>query len=90
MKDGLNVTLTTNQLFRPRPLELTAADELVAKENISILKENGFEVVSGSSPEDRHGLDPDGGDHKAEHEGGKLHLVAQPVSKNTVFDMKGP
>jgi DNA mismatch repair protein PMS2 len=55
-------------------LELTAADEILAVENMDVLKRNGFEVV-------RLGVD--------EEEEGKLHLVAQPVSKGTVFDTKG-
>jgi DNA mismatch repair protein PMS2 len=54
---------------------LTAADEILAVENIDILKRNGFEVVRK-------------GDDEEEVEG-RLHLVAQPVSKDTVFDMKG-
>lgn len=33
------------QRLRPRELELTAADELVAMENISVLKQNGFEIL---------------------------------------------
>jgi DNA mismatch repair protein PMS2 len=62
--------------LRPQPLELTATDELVAVENIEILRQNGFEI------------DADEGDTMS----GKAHrlsLVAQPVSKSTVFDMKG-
>ena len=30
---------------RPRPLELTAADELLALENIDIIRNNGFELA---------------------------------------------
>jgi len=60
-------------MCRPERLELTAADEVLAAENIDILKRNGFEVVRQ--------LDDD--------EEGRLLLVAQPVSKGTVFDMKG-
>jgi DNA mismatch repair protein PMS2 len=55
-------------------LELTAADEILAVENIDVLKRNGFEVV-------RQGDDGE--------EEGRLHLVAQPMSKDTVFDMQG-
>jgi DNA mismatch repair protein PMS2 len=65
--------IESQRLFRPEPLELTAADEILAVENIDVLKRNGFEVV-------RKGND--------EEEEGRLHLVAQPVSKDTVFDMK--
>ena len=60
---------------RPRPLELTASDEVLATENLDIFRKNGFEieikegdVLPGSS---------------------RLMLTAQPVSNNTVFDMKG-
>lgn len=53
---------------------MTAADEILAVENMDILKRNGFEVV-------RQGDDGE--------EEGRLHLVAQPMSKGTVFDMKG-
>lgn len=62
-------------LYRPQPLELTAADELLAVENIEVLRSNGFEVD----------IDEDTGSGL----GNRLHLVAQPVSKSTVFDMKG-
>lgn len=54
-------------------LELTAADELVALENMSVLQQNGFEVaVEEDQPAGR-----------------RLRLVAQPVSKNTEFDSQG-
>ena len=54
-------------------LELTAADELVALENMSVLQQNGFEVaVEEDQPAGR-----------------RLMLVAQPVSKNTEFDSQG-
>ncbi|KAI6098784.1 hypothetical protein EDD16DRAFT_1498226 [Pisolithus croceorrhizus] len=65
--------IDSQRLFRPQSLNLTAADELVALENIDVLKRNGFEVgpvEEESSPSAR------------------LHLIAQPVSKDTVFDMK--
>ena len=58
---------------RPRVLELTAADELVALENMVVLQQNGFEV----------GLEMD------QPAGRRLKLVAQPVSKNTEFDVQG-
>ena len=32
-------------LNRPRPLELTATDEILAEENIDVLRANGFEVT---------------------------------------------
>jgi len=56
-------------------LELTAADELLAIENMDVLRQNGFEVE----------VDEDAGSGL----GHRLQLVAQPVSKSTNFDMKG-
>jgi len=70
--------IEAQKLYRPIPLELTAADELVAVDNMDVLRQNGFEVVVS-------------GDHDEDDlaEGGRqLNLVAQPISKNTVFDMK--
>jgi DNA mismatch repair protein PMS2 len=58
---------------RPRVLELTAADELVALENMEVLQQNGFEV----------GFEAD------QPAGRRLRLLAQPVSKNTEFDVQG-
>ncbi|TCD62462.1 hypothetical protein EIP91_006832 [Steccherinum ochraceum] len=66
--------IEAQKLYRPLPLELTAADELVAVENMDVLRENGFEVAVSADES------VDGGRH--------LSLVAQPISKNTVFDMK--
>lgn len=62
---------------RPRALELTATDELVAIESMDVLRQNGFEIETEE------------GD--TEHDGRRcrLKLVAQPVSKATVFDTKG-
>ncbi len=53
-----------HELFRtfkpsPRPLELTAADELIAIENADVLRENGFEISVDNDDEDVCGvLDP--------------------------------
>lgn len=65
--------IESQRLFRPEPLELTAADEILAVENIDVLKRNGFEVVR------------QGGEDEEE---GRLHLVSQPVSKDTIFNTK--
>ncbi|KAI5121002.1 hypothetical protein M0805_000463 [Coniferiporia weirii] len=65
--------IESQKLLRPRPLELTAADELIAIENIDILKSNGFEISV---------------DEDAEPSRGRVKLVAQPVSGSTNFDMK--
>lgn len=45
----------------------------MASENLQVLKDNGFEVQESD----------------AASMGGRLRLMAQPVSKNTVFDIKG-
>jgi len=66
-----NTSIESQKLFRPQPLELTAADELLAIENMDVLRQNGFEVE----------VDNEEGHHH-------LKLVAQPVSKDTTFDMK--
>jgi len=66
--------IKSQRLFRPQPLELTAADELLATENIDILRQNGFEIE----------IDED----SAFGEGRRLNLVAQPTSKSTIFDVK--
>ena len=54
-------------------LELTAADELVASENIEVLRQNGFEL---NVDEDRP-------------PGQRVQMIAHPVSGNTKFDAKG-
>jgi len=65
--------LKSQRLFRPRVLELTAADEFVELENMTVLQQNGFEV----------GLEVD------QPAGRRLRLLAQPVSKNTEIDVQG-
>ncbi|KAH9992158.1 hypothetical protein BJV77DRAFT_1003804 [Russula vinacea] len=64
--------LESQRLFTPRVLELTAADELVALENMHVLQQNGFEV----------GLEEE------QPAGRRLRLLTQPVSKNTEFDVQ--
>jgi DNA mismatch repair protein PMS2 len=61
---------------RPQPLRLSAADELMAIDNMDILNRNGFDIVVDDS-EDRDPSKP------------RLSLVGQPVSKSVTFDMKG-
>jgi DNA mismatch repair protein PMS2 len=56
-------------------MELTASDELLAMENMDVLRQNGFEVEVDGEGECGHGC--------------RLKLTAQPISKSTVFDMKG-
>ncbi|TEB26395.1 hypothetical protein FA13DRAFT_1635946 [Coprinellus micaceus] len=66
----LTTKIQSQKLLRLRlPLELTAADELVASENLQVLKDNGFEVH----------VAPDN-----DTCGARLQLTAQPVSKNTL------
>ncbi|KAG6857450.1 hypothetical protein H0H87_003517 [Tephrocybe sp. NHM501043] len=69
--------INSQKLFRPRTIELTASDELVALENIDVLRQNGFDVEEVEVV----------GDDEMRH-GARLQLTAQPVSKSTVFDMK--
>lgn len=64
----------THVTLRPQPLELTAGDELLAMDNIEVLRNNGFEIAF---------------DADAKPSQGRLKLVSQPVSGNTTFDMKG-
>ncbi|WVQ97418.1 hypothetical protein IAU59_004531 [Kwoniella sp. CBS 9459] len=61
-------------LIKPRPLQLTAGDEIVAMENLDILHRNGFDVKV-----DEEAL-PGRGE--------KISLLAMPVSKDTTFDFK--
>lgn len=56
-------------------MQLTAADELVAMENLDVLRANGFEV----------GVDEDAPPGRGE----RVSLKAMPVSKETVFDFHG-
>ena len=60
----------------PKELELTASDEILVHENMETLRQNGFDIdTEGSSTSDSGRR--------------RLRLVAQPVSKSTVFDVKG-
>ena len=61
--------------YRPQPIELAASDELVATDNIEVLRQNGFEIEVNEAAAEEY-------DHR-------LRLVAKPVSKTTQFDMKG-
>ncbi|KAF8063172.1 DNA mismatch repair protein MutL, partial [Lyophyllum atratum] len=67
-------SIASQKLFRPRAMELTASDELLALENMDVLRQNGFEVEESGEDEARQGA--------------RLWLTAQPVSKSTVFDMQ--
>jgi DNA mismatch repair protein PMS2 len=82
-----NTKIQSQRLVRPRPLELSAADEMVARENVDVLKQNGFEIDVGEDGEEEEGNEDGEGGEEGRRRG--LHLVAQPISKNTVFDMHG-
>ncbi|KZW00314.1 Pms2 protein, partial [Exidia glandulosa HHB12029] len=64
--------METQRLLRPRPLELTAADELLAIERIDVLRKNGFDLE----------VDEDAPAHQ------RIKLTAIPVSKNTSFSVE--
>ncbi|KAK7436203.1 ATP-binding mismatch repair protein [Stygiomarasmius scandens] len=76
--------IQSQKLFRPQALELTASDELVAIENLDVLKKNGFELEVPEDP-DVEMLDDETSGTQVHR---RLKLVAQPVSKSTMFDMK--
>ncbi|WVR05930.1 hypothetical protein IAU60_002956 [Kwoniella sp. DSM 27419] len=61
-------------LIKPRPLQLTSGDEIVAMENLDILHRNGFNVE----------VDEDALPGRGE----RISLLAMPVSKDTTFDFK--
>ncbi|GMK58831.1 hypothetical protein CspeluHIS016_0602730 [Cutaneotrichosporon spelunceum] len=64
--------IKSQALIQPRAMELTAADELVAMENLDALKANGFEVaINEDAPPGR---------------GERVSLRAMPISKETTFD----
>ncbi|KAF8435426.1 MutL C terminal dimerization domain-containing protein [Boletus edulis BED1] len=75
--------IASQKLFRPQPLQLTAADEMLAVENMDVLRLNGFEL---EQVEERETF----GDEDEEESGVRMRvqLVAQPMSKDTVFDIK--
>ncbi|QRV99129.1 DNA mismatch repair protein MutL [Ceratobasidium sp. AG-Ba] len=66
--------IQSQRLIRPRLLELSIMDELTAIDNLEVLKKNGFVVQVDKDVPD--------GDRP------KLRLAAQPMSKDTMFDMK--
>ncbi|KAG6866554.1 hypothetical protein C0991_002039 [Blastosporella zonata] len=70
-------TINSQKLFKPQTIELTATDELVALENMDMLRQNGFEVE-----------EVDGDGDVEMRQGARLRLTAQPISKSTVFDIK--
>ncbi|KAI9566649.1 hypothetical protein HD554DRAFT_1104666 [Boletus coccyginus] len=75
--------IASQRLFRPQQLQLTAADEMLAVENMDVLKLNGFELEQVEELEAFRDEDEEGSGVRM-----RLQLVAQPVSKDTVFDIK--
>lgn len=68
----LTTQIRSQKLIVPRPLELSASDELVAIEHQETLLSNGFDISVSET-----GLP-----------GTRAKLVAQPISKATVFGVK--
>ncbi|RIA81523.1 hypothetical protein C1645_790263 [Glomus cerebriforme] len=68
----LYTKINSQRLISPRKLEFTAAEELIAMENLKVLQANGFEfdIDYDASPTN------------------KLKLLAQPMSNNIVFGVK--
>ncbi|KAF5376419.1 hypothetical protein D9615_008580 [Tricholomella constricta] len=58
-------SINSQRLFRPQAMELIASDELLAIENMDVLRQNGFEVEELDEDESRQGA--------------RLRLTAQPV-----------
>ncbi|CAE6535083.1 unnamed protein product [Rhizoctonia solani] len=66
--------IQSQKLIKPKILELSIVDELTAIDNMDVLNKNGFVIqVDKEASED---------------ERPKVRLVAQPMSKDTMFDMK--
>ncbi|KAJ1301353.1 hypothetical protein OPQ81_003752 [Rhizoctonia solani] len=66
--------IQSQRLIKPKVLELSIVDELTVIDNIDILAKNGFVIQVDKEA--------------AEDERPKVRLVAQPMSKDTMFDMK--
>ncbi|CAG8461042.1 13489_t:CDS:10 [Cetraspora pellucida] len=68
----LHTKINSQRLISPRSLELTAAEELVAIDNIDILKANGFDLE----------VDLEAQTTK------KLKLISQPISNDIIFGVE--
>ncbi|KAG8688469.1 hypothetical protein FRC11_005408, partial [Ceratobasidium sp. 423] len=66
--------IQSQRLIKPKVLELSIVDELTAIDNMDVLNKNGFVIQVDKEAE--------------EGERPKVRLVAQPMSKDTMFDMK--
>ena len=72
------VTLQSQRLVRPKPLELTAMEEEVILNNGDALKANGFEIETTSHVTDSdEPVDP----------GRRCRLLTLPMSKEKTFDL---
>ncbi|KXS94680.1 hypothetical protein AC578_10082 [Pseudocercospora eumusae] len=72
------VTLQSQRLVRPKPLELTAIQEEIVLSNCDALKANGFEIETSSTIQDS--------DEPA-ITGGRCRLLTLPMSKEKTFDL---
>ncbi|CAG8555016.1 5466_t:CDS:10 [Ambispora leptoticha] len=68
----LYTKIHSQRLISPRALQLSASEEIMAIENIEILRKNGFDIEVHEEAPVTH----------------KLKLISQPVSKNTVFGVQ--
>lgn len=65
--------MLTVSYYRPRTLDLSASDELIIFDNLETLKQNGFEIKVNENSVS----------------GRRCQLLALPLSKTTVFDLRG-
>ncbi|KAG7085388.1 hypothetical protein E1B28_002951 [Marasmius oreades] len=79
-------SIKSQQLFRPLPLDLTATDEILAIENMDVLRRNGFEIHIRDDVDGSGDLPAEDFDMEASQT--RLSLSALPISKGTVFDLK--
>ncbi|KAK4541837.1 hypothetical protein LTR36_007369 [Oleoguttula mirabilis] len=78
------VTLQSQRLVRPKPLELTAIEEEVILNNPDALKANGFEIeTTHSITEDDH----DGDDDETPAVGRRCRLLTLPISGDKTFEL---
>ncbi|KAG2223193.1 hypothetical protein INT45_011539 [Circinella minor] len=68
----LTTAIDGQRLIKPQNPELTAAEEIVAMENVEILRANGFELE----------IDPE------KQPSQRIRVISQPISKNVIFDKK--
>ncbi|KAF9259454.1 hypothetical protein L218DRAFT_665558 [Marasmius fiardii PR-910] len=81
-------SIKSQRLFRPLTLDLTVADEILAMENMDVLRRNGFDLHARDDGDDGD-VDQcieEGSD--MERSRNRLSLTALPISKGTVFDLK--